>query len=46
MLEYEFSVPKKTEQVAIAAMFKQLDHLITLHQRTSHLLLLRAWIKN
>ena len=34
MLEYEFSVPKKTEQAKIAAFFDRLDSLITLHQRT------------
>ena len=33
MLEYEFSVPKKTEQAKIAAFFDRLDDLITLHQR-------------
>ena len=30
----EFAFPSKDEQTAIGSMFKQLDHLITLHQRT------------
>lgn len=29
----EFAFPSKDEQTAIGSMFKQLDHLITLHQR-------------
>lgn len=29
----EFAFPSKDEQAAIGSMFKQLDHLITLHQR-------------
>ena len=29
----EFAFPSKGEQTAIGSMFKQLDHLITLHQR-------------
>ena len=29
----EFAFPSKEEQTAIGSMFKQLDHLITLHQR-------------
>lgn len=29
----EFAFPLKDEQAAIGSMFKQLDHLITLHQR-------------
>lgn len=29
----EFAFPSKVEQTAIGSMFKQLDHLITLHQR-------------
>ena len=31
--EFEIKVPKKEEQTKIGAYFKQLDHLITLHQR-------------
>ena len=38
MLEYEFSVPKKTEQAKIAAFFDRLDDLITLHQHKLELL--------
>lgn len=30
--EFEIKVPKKEEQTKIGAYFKQLDHLITLHQ--------------
>ena len=29
----EFAFPSKDEQTAVGSMFKQLDHLITLHQR-------------
>ena len=29
----EFAFPSKDEQTAIGSMFKQLDHLVTLHQR-------------
>ena len=32
----EFAFPSKDEQTAIGSMFKQLDHLITLHQRQSN----------
>lgn len=31
--DYEFCVPQYSEQKQIGAFFKQLDHLITLHQR-------------
>ncbi|WP_026645758.1 restriction endonuclease subunit S [Bifidobacterium ruminantium] len=34
----EFAFPSKDEQTAIGSMFKQLDHLITLHQRKLELL--------
>ncbi|WP_337493134.1 restriction endonuclease subunit S [Slackia isoflavoniconvertens] len=34
----EFAFPSKDEQTAIGSMFKQLDHLITLHQRKLGLL--------
>jgi len=34
----EFAFPSKDEQTAIGSMFKQLDHLITLHQRELNLL--------
>ena len=34
----EFVFPSKDEQTAIGSMFKQLDHLITLHQRKLELL--------
>ena len=34
----EFAFPSKDEQTAIGSMFKQLDHLITLHQRKLDLL--------
>ena len=34
----EFVFPSKDEQTAIGSMFKQLDHLITLHQRELNLL--------
>ena len=34
----EFAFPSKDEQTAIGSMFKQLDHLITLHQRKLKLL--------
>ena len=34
----EFASPSKDEQTAIGSMFKQLDHLITLHQRKLELL--------
>ena len=34
----EFVFPSKDEQTAIGSMFKQLDHLITLHQRKLNLL--------
>ena len=34
----EFAFPSKDEQTAIGSMFKQLDHLITLHQRKLNLL--------
>ena len=34
----EFAFPSKGEQTAIGSMFKQLDHLITLHQRKLELL--------
>lgn len=33
----EFAFPSKDEQTAIGSMFKQLDHLITLHQREPQL---------
>ena len=34
----EFAFPPKDEQTAIGSMFKQLDSLITLHQRKLELL--------
>ena len=34
----EFAFPSKDEQTAIGSIFKQLDHLITLHQRKLELL--------
>ena len=34
----EFAFPSKDEQTAIGSMFKQLDHLITLHQRKLELI--------
>ena len=34
----EFAFPSKDEQTAVGSMFKQLDHLITLHQRKLDLL--------
>ena len=33
----EFAFPSKDEQTAVGSMFKQLDHLITLHQRKESL---------